>query len=559
MISSKRIFIASLDGATWDVLRPLIEQGCMPNLAGLISRGAATELESVVPPVTAPAWTSFMTGKGPGSHGIFDFTRFDEREYDWKINNSQHIRSKTIWRLLSQEGKRVAVINLPYTYPPYAVNGVMVSGWDAAFPDRNFTYPQELGAEILATMPDYAANLDLPLRSNRPTESPALFDRFTRKLIRGAEQGAELALRLLRSGPWDVFMVHFQQTDWLQHNLWDHIERACRQPGDHGHQLDRVRFFYRRLDECIGRLAGEAEEQGAIRMLLSDHGFARDAGTINPNYYLKKWGFLCSTLDSPRASLKLLVQRADSLLRRRRLKTSTAAEGGGLRHNENGFGSFAESESAAASSRRSLIDWSRTKAALVVGTHTGLLFVNLKGRSPAGTVEPGIEYDRLVRDLIARFENLAHPGTGAKLFARVVRGAEIYRNAAKGVQVPDVVLIPPPGYTCSYDLRAGHAAAGSHGVHHPVGVLVVAGDGVKAPPDRWRPCLVDLAPTILHLQGLPVPRDMEGRVLTELFATAEPAFYDGAESADPPGPIAEYSAEETALIEERLKNLGYIG
>src|SRR6266446_4925190 len=118
-VTVEKIFLISLDGATYDVLRPLAEQGCIPNLQRMLREGLATELESVVPPVTAPAWTSFMTGKTPSKHGIFDFTRFDMQDYSWAVNNAQHIRSKTLWQILSEKGKRVIVLNLPYTYPPY--------------------------------------------------------------------------------------------------------------------------------------------------------------------------------------------------------------------------------------------------------------------------------------------------------------------------------------------------------------------------------------------------------------------------------------------------------
>src|SRR6185437_10108425 len=137
----------------------LMDQGYLPNLGRLQKQGLAAELESVVPAVTAPAWTSFMTGKHPGKHGIFDFTRFNPNDYSWAINNAQHIRSKTLWHILSEKGRRFVVLNLPYTYPTYEVNGVMVAGWDAPAGDLEFSYPPEVSANILNTFPDYKSNL----------------------------------------------------------------------------------------------------------------------------------------------------------------------------------------------------------------------------------------------------------------------------------------------------------------------------------------------------------------------------------------------------------------
>jgi predicted AlkP superfamily phosphohydrolase/phosphomutase len=101
-----KVFIISLDGATFGVLNPLIKQGCMPNLGALMSESVSSELESVAPPVTAPAWTSFMTGKHPNKHGIFDFAKFDSERYSWTINNSNDIQSKTIWQILTASQNR---------------------------------------------------------------------------------------------------------------------------------------------------------------------------------------------------------------------------------------------------------------------------------------------------------------------------------------------------------------------------------------------------------------------------------------------------------------------
>jgi predicted AlkP superfamily phosphohydrolase/phosphomutase len=153
---AEKVFIISLDGATWDVLHPLMEQGYLPTLRVATERGLSAGLESVIPPVTASAWTSFMTGKNPSKHGIFDFTSFDLQNYRWGINTAQGIQAKTLWQILSEKGKRVVVLNLPYTYPPTAVNGVMVSGWDAPSGQTNFTYPESIRGRILEMFPDYS-------------------------------------------------------------------------------------------------------------------------------------------------------------------------------------------------------------------------------------------------------------------------------------------------------------------------------------------------------------------------------------------------------------------
>ena len=152
---ARRVLIIGLDGATFDVLGPMIERGRMPNLAAIIREGASGVLNSTQPPITPAAWTTFMTGKGPGRHGIVDFERYDVRTNRLTFNSTMEIREKTFWDILSEKGFRVGSINLPMTYPPKRVNGFMISGFDAPSMEAEFTYPRDLKDEILRRFPDY--------------------------------------------------------------------------------------------------------------------------------------------------------------------------------------------------------------------------------------------------------------------------------------------------------------------------------------------------------------------------------------------------------------------
>ena len=107
----QRVIVIGLDGATFDVMDPLLEDGQLPHMGGLVNKGTTGRLLSTIPYSTIPAWPSFMTGKNPGKHGVFDFFRFAEGER--RLANSQDIRSPTLWELLSQHGKRSIVINVP--------------------------------------------------------------------------------------------------------------------------------------------------------------------------------------------------------------------------------------------------------------------------------------------------------------------------------------------------------------------------------------------------------------------------------------------------------------
>jgi predicted AlkP superfamily phosphohydrolase/phosphomutase len=552
--STQKIFIVSLDGATFDVLRPLIRQGLMPNLGRMMEEGLSAELESVIPPVTGPAWTSFMTGKNPSKHGIFEFSRFDEKDYEWKLNNSQFIRSKTLWQILTEQGKRSVVLNLPYTYPPYEINGLIVCGWDAPSVQTNFTYPTELGKEILQRIPDYSSTHDVWLWKYISIRSDAQFDRFIDKQILGFQHEVELASHFLDTEEWDVFMTHFQQTDWLQHKVWSYIAKACSNSANKDRRLEKVRSCYREFDRLVGVLLDKVKKHNPVKIILSDHGFGQDRGNICVNYFFNQWGyfFLSQQNQAPmsdifrkskhkvlRMAFSALAKAKHRILDARRYKTWAAYVHGNVEQ------------------KRLAIDWVRTKVALVTGSETGFVYVNVKGRGPLGNVEPGTEYENLVSEVMAKLRDLRHPRTGENLFAKVARGRDIYPEAGEDILLPDIVLIGAHGF--GFSLRVSDAMPETipEGCHRPLGVLLMQGDGLKSRIPNFHPRLIDMAPTILHLLGMTVPRDMDGRVLEEIWPEPQTVRYDDTDNSVIQEK-ATYTAEESDLIEQRLKGLGYL-
>ena len=150
-----RLLIIGLDGATFDVLNPMIDAGRMPHFKRFMENGVSGVLESTKPPITPAAWTTFMTGKGPGRHGIVDFEKYDIESHTLTFNSTFEIREKTLWELLSEKGLKVGSINVPMTYPPKPVNGFMISGFETPSIDAEFTWPRELKQDILREIPNY--------------------------------------------------------------------------------------------------------------------------------------------------------------------------------------------------------------------------------------------------------------------------------------------------------------------------------------------------------------------------------------------------------------------
>ena len=159
----ERVLVIGIDGATFDLLTPWMEEGFLPNLAALMGSGSHGPLRSTIPPITASAWTSFQTGKNPGKHGLFDFTQYRPGSYETSYVNASSVLAEPLWQVLSRQGKRVVVINVPVTYPPRPVNGYLISGMLTPSMDVEFTYPPDLYQQMVREIGDY--QIFLPARA----------------------------------------------------------------------------------------------------------------------------------------------------------------------------------------------------------------------------------------------------------------------------------------------------------------------------------------------------------------------------------------------------------
>jgi predicted AlkP superfamily phosphohydrolase/phosphomutase len=555
----KKVFIISLDGATFDIVLPLMQQGYMPNLKSFKEQSLSSELESVIPAVTAPAWTSFMTGKIPSKHGLFGFTQFDPKDNRVKLTNARDIRSKTLWQILSDHGKRCIVLNLPYTTPPYPINGIMVAGWDS--PPTNFSYPADLTDKIMQTFPDYRENLNMWLFDYMPGKSEGNFDRLVETLEHGCQQGSQLAQQFLDQEAWDVFMVHFQQTDWIQHKLWGGIEEGARNSANKDPKIERIRQCYKSFDEQVGILLRKVQPLNPITIILSDHGFGDYKGDVFPNHHLNKWGYYFESSAAEKDTAKPVRE----FFSKSRVGTQLYRGMAGVKHfldsklqfkRYQNFNSWVDFAGGTFGGRVLPVDWSRTKVATVGAYESAFLYVNVIGRGPSGIVRTE-ELDGIVADVIARFSKVIDPVTGKKQYRRVARGSEIYPKTGEGILIPDVILLPEDGYGLSSKISDALPVATSEGVHRHNGVVFLRGKDFKRSASNFAPFLIDMAPTILHALGLPVPTDMDGRVLEEIFVTPRKVQYEDVDNAVSQAP-AQYLAADAEMIEQRLKALGYV-
>ena len=214
-----KVLVIGLDGASFNVLDPLIEKGYMPNLARLVATGTRADLETTFPPITAVAWSSFMTGKNPGKHGIFEFVRRDHGTKRELAVNATYRQGRAIWDLMGEAGKRVIVHNFPCTYPPREVNGLMIADFMTPRGRRDFTYPAQLLAEIEEKFGPYRLHLSQTYGNGN---AEGVLDELSDEL----EYKAKVTEYLMERYEWDAFFQYFWGTDRIQHELWHIIDEA---------------------------------------------------------------------------------------------------------------------------------------------------------------------------------------------------------------------------------------------------------------------------------------------------------------------------------------------
>jgi len=534
---ARRVLIVGLDGATFDVLNPLMEAGYMPNLRRLVETGTSGILESTKPPITPAAWTTFMTGKGPGRHGIVDFEKYDVATNTLSFNSTYEIREKTIWEILSEKGFKVGSINLPMTYPPRKVNGFMISGFETPSTDVEFTYPPELKGEILRRWPEYNYRSDWQRRMFGGTK---LFQRNLDYITASFVQGREIATYCGDTYGWDVLMVLYKLVDNLQHKTWKYLDPANN--GRYRRRTEMIAESFASLDQQIGHLERYARDHDAVLLIMSDHGHGSLDGKAQPNALLKQWGYLKIKSGVAQAQLRARRIAARALGR----TTRRFAANLGIEHDL-------------------VLDWDRTQACVMHAGMYGFLYISLKGRQPNGVVDPA-DYERLREELRERFLGVTarHPdGQTIQVFPEVHRTEELYRcKRSEQPWLPDLLLIPYPGLAVVRKIRGSAAVRWSapwrrEGTHRVEGILIANGPGIRQ-GGTMRAQIADIAPTLLASLGLRVPQDMEGRALAELFEgklvveTEPPQKIEAAEYEEV------YTDEEKEALTRRLADLGYL-
>lgn len=562
---SYSVLVLGLDGATFDLILPWVEQGYLPCLGRLLREGSSSPLRSTIPPITPCAWSSFMTGKNPGKHGLFDFVEPLPDGRGVRFTNASCRSGESLWGYLSRKDRRVGIINVPMTYPPEPVNGYLISGLDTPHERSAYMYPSTLRDELSAESIGY--RIELQHLGNMRTNA-----RRDRQLaeLREVESIRTRTLKHLSSKyPADFRMLVYGATDQVAHHFWHYMDERHDKYDAEGAERYRhaIRDVYQHVD---GLLASVLEDEGddTIVAIMSDHGFGPTTNVrLRLNQILEHAGLLAFVPERQSGRLKrVLAGLVDRALRSTLSADAKRTIAGLFPRLRDWFERLDEAQ----------IDWTKTIAYTNEAYRSDpAVWLNHTRRNPQGLLKTEAE----IKDALEKVENvlrdLKDPLTGRPAISNVYRTEEIYRGPYLDA-APD--LIPSwwedgflleqstPGGPAELRVERSEAplAGGVEfaGSHRRDGVLIMAGGPMRENYRFTGADITDVAPTVLYAMGLPIPDDMDGRVLTEAFesdfiARREPE-HEAAEAMVAVGHHQAFSHAEEALIAKRLQSLGYI-
>jgi len=460
--SKRKLLILGLDCVGADLLFRDLRQD-LPNIRRLMRQGTWGQLDSSIPCITVPAWSSMLSGQDPGTLGIYGFRNRAKYNYDdLSIADSRAVQHKRLWEYVGKAGRESLVVNVPQTYPVTQIHGRLVSGFLTPNTDTTFTYPAILKNQILNRTPDYRFDVSDYRNVERDT--------LLQNIIDMTVDQYRVFAHLLADKPWDFAMHVNIGTDRIHHAFWRYHDPQHRLHDPKHHLLSAIRDYYKVVDEQIGRILSGLNGDEII-MLVSDHGVKRMDGAICLNEWLWQNGWL-------------------------------------VFKQEPAIGSITKFDPVT-------VDWSRTKA-WSTGGYYGRVFLNIERREPQGII-PRNAVQSIREELSARLSAIPDD-KGNPLNTTVYNPRAIYQQVNR--IAPDLMVyfgdlhwrvVGSLGYGQHYTLEND---TGPDDANHAMeGMYILVDPKQSGTGQSYTYQLMDIASTALHMMGLDIPKELQGRVM----------------------------------------------
>jgi predicted AlkP superfamily phosphohydrolase/phosphomutase len=496
-----RILTIGIDGGEMSLIDKWMENGELPNLKSIKENGTTGPLKSTIPPITGAAWSSFQTGTNPGKHGAFNWFKRSEGEYNAEPVTALDIKEPTLWKVLNTFKKKVGLIGIPVTTPPEKVENFMIPGLLTTKNARVQSYPEELIDYVKEIAPNFKFS---------PKEWTRGYDvnDWIMEMEQDIKEKTELTKQLMIEKDWQFFMVHFMESDQVQHYLWHELDGEER-------YIFRI---YKAIDDAIGELREFLDEDDTL-FVMSDHGF----GELKYNFHIDTW-----LLNEGYIELKknFITQFKKIFFKLGLTKEALLPIGEYIYPPLRKLGLV---EIAVDLASNPFLEWlfiSSTnvnwkKSLAYTHSEIGHVFLNVKDRDPEGVIEKE-NYEQIRDEIIEKLKAFENPFTEKKIVTEVYKGEKIYHgnmasNAPDIVFIPDDMSVMGKGAYQFLSNKNISKTQNQTGHHRMDGIFFAEGPEINKNSVVKGAHIMDLAPTILYLLDLPILDSMDGKVLDEIL------------------------------------------
>lgn len=542
--------VVGIDGATFDLIRPWVDEGKLPNFEQFLEDGVTSELTTTYPPLTAPAWVSFMTGCNPGKHGVYDFLKSDPESEE--VVNYSSIQSPTLWEMLNSKSRRCGLVNVPVTYPPPDIDGHVISGTLSSSDPRESCTPSSLIEELEEkTGTNWWHRESFNFAPSKPLEYFEGHLDYNKKL-------AKYSLTMLEEYEYDFFMVLLDIVDSISHFFWHYMDEEHPYHENRGEEYsEAILRAYQFVDGFLGDL-DELLPADTNVVLMSDHGFGPIDTMVNLNNF-----FMDEDLLRLKKSPGTLLKRSLRGLGINPTRLVRIAEFLGLDKVASMLPKDLRNKIIGSMGSYSDINWLETVC--YSRGHMGQVHLvdRLKG-------DP--ETYREARSRVAETlrNDLRDPETGEQLVTEIKFREEIY-DGPYLEDAPDLFLVMKDFQCIAYPLFSGgsdlvipHIQKGRYANHRMNGIFCGLGPAFRSGETLSEASITDLVPTLQFTQGVPVADHLDGEVLTGAFEESyrqgtelEYGSYEGSVPPSTGSPDEPDGGQDEAI--ERLEGLGYLG
>lgn len=494
-----KTIILGVDGAYLKLIENWVEEGKLLNFKKIMDGGIYGKLRSTIPPLTPCAWSSFMTGKNPGKHGIYDFFHLGA-DYTVKLNSSKNRKSPDIWDYLSENGSKCLIMNVPFTYPPKKINGIMVTDFTTPSTKVDFTHPRDLKDKILDKYPNFKFSEESKYSGRREDQKKYVDD-----MMDLADVQFELFSDLMKKDEFDFSMIVFMLTDHVQHWYWKYMEKDHPEYIKDDEFKDVIMKAYEKIDYFLGEFMEMCPGYNII--IMSDHG----AGPYYKDVSINKW-----LIDEGYLFLKTGQSPLKNIMRKIGIdKIITLGLNIGIWSVVKKFPGIKNFALNRMVLTYKDIDWSRT-IAYSYGYYAPIYFNTSKIKNQK-------DKNDLEEEIVKKLMELKEPFSDKPLIEKVWKKSDLY-SGSENKKMPDIILNmgnftygSSSTFLFSSNTIFSDPKTFKSGDHAIDGIFMAYGPDFKEGEIIENAEIYDIAPTVLHMFDIPVPVDMDGRVLKDIF------------------------------------------